>query len=113
MAEVTLIKQKIKEDKIEKLRGWMKDVANREEEAVETLKDEGVFTETAFIEETDQGAFLVTYMEVDELEQVWETFEDSDHEIDKEFKRVMNECLENIQNTGNYDPLYHITNPKR
>ena len=77
MAEVALLKQEVDPGKVTRLREWMATVQDRNGEALETLQDEGVYTETTFLEETTNGTFLVTYIEAEDLERVWETFEDS------------------------------------
>ncbi len=113
MTEVTLLKQEVKPDKVTQLREWMATVQDRNTETLETLQDEGVYTETTFLEETASGTFLVTYIEAEDLERVWKTFEESTHEIDREHKEVMRDCLEDPKNTGEYEPLYHLSNPDR
>lgn len=113
MTEVTLIKQRVDPERVTQLKDGMEDIRNREKEAIETLRNEGVYTETAFLEETAEGTFLVTYVEAEDLERVWEAFEESTHEIDREFKQVMQDCLEDVQDTGNFAPLYHLANPER
>lgn len=113
MAEVTLMKQRVDPERVATLREWLEGVQDREAEAAETLRKEGVYTETAFLEETADGTYLVTYMEAEDSEQAWEAFEASDREIDAEFKRIMEECLEDLGNVGEYERLYHLTNPER
>ena len=115
MADVVLTKQKIKSGKTEQLREWMSEVREREAEAVETLQSEGMHSEAAFLEQSEDGDYLVYYMEAEDLHEVYEAFEASSHDIDKEHKQVMDEVLENGENigTGNYELLYHMVNPER
>jgi len=113
MSEVVLTKQKIKPRKLSKVKRWMKDIQERADEATETLQAEGVYTELAFLEKTDSGTFLVTYMEAADLESAWEPFEESDREIDMELKQFMRECLEDSGGDHAIEPLYHFTNPER
>ncbi|WP_235853480.1 DUF6176 family protein [Halosimplex salinum] len=91
----------------------MGEVRDRSDEVVETLRDEGMKTESALLERTDDGPHLVYYMEAEDIERVWDQFEDSDHDIDEEHKEVMREVLEDGQDVGEYELLYHVTNPDR
>jgi Tfp pilus assembly protein PilP len=63
MVDVVMMKQKIKRGKTRRLREWMAEIRRREDEAVETYESEGMYSESAFIEQTDDGDFLVYYME--------------------------------------------------
>jgi PHP family Zn ribbon phosphoesterase len=112
MAEIVLAKQKIEKGKTERLREWMEEITEREAEAVETLKSEGMHSETAFIEQTEESDFLIYYMKADSIEQVYESFEDSSHDIDQEHKQVMSDVLESGENVGDYELLYHLENPE-
>ncbi|WP_415381363.1 DUF6176 family protein [Halosimplex sp. TS25] len=113
MTDVALVKQPVKPDKVDRLKEWMAEVRDRSDEVVETLRDEGMKTESAFLERTDDGPHLVYYMEAEDIERVWDQFEDSDHDIDEEHKEVMREVLEDGQDVGEYELLYHVTNPDR
>jgi hypothetical protein len=113
MAEVVLTKQKVKSGKTEQLREWMSEIQERDAEAVETLQSEGMHSEAAFLEQAEDGDYLVYYMEAENLRQVYESFEESSHDIDEEHKEVMDEVLEDGENIGNYELLYHMVNPER
>lgn len=113
MADVVLSKQQIADGKTERLEEWAREIREREEEAVETLREEGMHAETAFVEHTDEGDFLVYYMKADDIERVYEAYENSSHAIDREHKRVMREVLEDGENVGDYDLLYHLDNPEQ
>ena len=113
MAETTILRQEVDSDKVSKLVRWMEGVDNRESEIIETLQDECVKTESAFLEQSPQGTFLVTYIEADDLQQAQETFEQSTHDIDAEYKQIVQECLTDGQPVGSFEPLYHATDPDR
>ena len=113
MADVVLVKQKVAAGKTSRLKEWMAEIRDREQEALETLKDEGIHSETAFLEHTDDGAFLIYYMKADDIEQAIESFEQSAHDIDETHKQVMDEVLESGENVGEYELLYHLDNPER
>lgn len=112
MTDVVLVKQKIEDGKTPQLKEWMAEIRERDEEALETLKNEGMHSEAAFLEHTDDGDFLIYYMKADDWEQAVESFEQSSHEIDEEHKHVMDEVLESGENIGDYELLYQLNNPE-
>ena len=113
MADVVLTKQKIEPGKTPRLKEWMDEIRGREDEAIQTLKNEGVYAESAFIERTDDGEYLVYYMEAEDMGHVFEAFSESSHEIDLEHQEVMSDVLETEENVGEYELLYHLVNPER
>jgi hypothetical protein len=111
MADIVLSKQKLADGKTERLREWAAEVRERSDEAVETLRGEGMHSETAFVEHADDGDYLVSYMKADDIEAVYEAFEESTHDIDEEHKRVLADVLEDGEEAGDYEFLYHLDNP--
>ena len=78
---------------------------------METLRHEGVFTETAFLGESDGTTFLYVYMEAVDFEAADEAGDEETFEIDAEHHAVLRECL-----TGEWETLEtvgHYTNPDR
>lgn len=65
------------------------------------------------LEHTEDGDFLVYYMESEDLEHVYEAFNDSSHDIDEEHKAVMNDVLEDSANVGGFERPYHLRNSER
>lgn len=113
MVDVVMTKRRIKPGKTRRLKEWMAEVRRREDEAVETYESEGMYSESAFVERTDEGDFLVYYMESEDARRAYEAFEDSTHGIDREHKEVMREVLEDERSVGEYELLYHLTAPDR
>ncbi|GAA0248872.1 DUF6176 family protein [Haladaptatus pallidirubidus] len=111
MTDVVLIKQKIRPGKTERLKEWSEEVRAQKDEAIVTLQNEGMHAESAFIERTDEGDFLVYYMKAENNHEVYESFENSTHEIDREHENVMRETPENVEDVGEYELLYHLDNP--
>lgn len=50
----------------------MGEIREREDETIETLKGERMHSEAAFLEKTDDGDFLVCYMEAEDIDHVFE-----------------------------------------
>lgn len=113
MVETTIIRQEVRSEKVATLRERLAELDERGSEIIETLQNEGVKTETAFLEESSHGTFLVTYMEAEDLQEAQETFEESTLDIDLEYKRIVRECLVDGQPVGRFEPLYHAANPDR
>lgn len=90
MSETTCIKIKLKPDSIEKVREWARVLNERREEALATLRDESVFLETVFLDQSNEGDFLIYLMKAESFEKARDAVQRSEHEIDKyhqEFKR--------------------------
>lgn len=92
-----------------RLRDWFDELGEREGEVVETLRHEGVYTESAFVLSTDHGSYLYVYMEADDLRRAVEAGEEESYEIDERHHDVLDECLA----TGweRLDAIGHFTNP--
>lgn len=114
MTDTTLVKRRIADGKTDRLREWMAEVREREQEAIETLEDEGVLTEAAFIEHTPDGQYLVYYLEAADMDHVQRTFEASSRDIDVTHREVMEEVLaDEPTEDGDFELLYHLVNPDR
>jgi predicted thioredoxin/glutaredoxin len=113
MVEPTLLRQRVDPDRVEELREWTREVRTRPDEHVETLRHEGVYTETAFLERIDGELYLTYYMETERVEAVYEAFEHSEFDIDAEHEEVMREVLESGENVADAEVLYHQVNPDR
>ena len=79
--------------KVDRLRWWLREVARRRDEALETLVSEGVRHEAAWLLETADGPILVYAIEAEDLARVDEAFNTSTFPIDHEHRRIMDEVL--------------------
>ena len=113
MADVELVRQRVRPGRVERLREWMAEVREREDEALATLRDEGMLTETASLDEREDGTYPYYYMEAEDLDRVREQFADSDHAIDAEHKQVMEAVLAEDGTERVEGVLYHLANPDR
>ncbi len=78
--------------KTERLRDWYRELNERKHESLETLQNEGVRQEAAFILPTEHGELLCVFIEVDDMETANEAFFSSPFEVDREHRQVMDEC---------------------
>lgn len=113
MSDVVLVAQRIEPGETERLREWLAELRSRRDEAIETLEDEGVYAETAFIESRADGDYLLTYMEAADLERALEAYESSSHEIDREHRAVLDEVLADEEPERVVEPAYHLATPDR
>ncbi len=88
--ETRCAKIKLKPGSIEKVREWAKTLNERKDEALATLRDESVILETVFLDQTDEGDFLIYMMKAESFEKARDAVQKSIHEIDayhQSFKR--------------------------
>jgi hypothetical protein len=71
----------------------MSEVARRRDEALETLANESVRHEAAWLLQTVDGPILVYAIEAEDLTQVDQAFQSSSFRIDHDHRRVMDEVL--------------------
>lgn len=108
MADVALTKQRVAPDRVDRLREWMAEVKTRESEALETLANEGMVAEAAFLDEGPEATYLFYYMEAEDLDTVHEAFESSPYEIDREHAAVLREVAAEEQPNAQPELLYHL-----
>jgi len=103
----------IKSGKTQALRDWYAELESRREEALQTLENEGVRQEAAFILPTAHGDLLAVFIEVDDMDAANEAFRSSPFEIDRQHAQVMDDCTVG-GSTGrvNAEPLYVFQNPR-
>jgi len=109
MTDVNLARARIKDGKTDRLRAWFEEMHERESEVIETLRHEGVYTETAFILSSDETAYLYVYMEAEDFEKADEAGDKEAYDIDEEHHEVLKDTL-----TGDWEALEtigHFTNP--
>lgn len=81
---------KLRPGSLERVREWAETLNERRDEALATLRDEGVTIESAFLERATDGDFLIIYMRASDLDSAVGAAAHSAHPIDayhQEFKR--------------------------
>ena len=76
------IKTKIKPGHIEEVRFWFKNLLERRDETLETLRNESVVVESAFIDKQGDDLFLIYYMKAESIDKAYEVFTKSTSAID-------------------------------
>jgi hypothetical protein len=85
----------------------------------DVLEDEGLYTESIFVERTDDGYCLAWYMEAEDRDRVVEAYEASDNPVTDLSEWVLGRVLENPGRA--FDPdewdevenLVHVASPGR
>lgn len=81
---------KLKPHSVDRVRAWAEEIARREGEALETLRDEGVVLECFFLDRRDDGDYLIAFMAAEDFERSQTVARSSEHGIDafhQAFKR--------------------------
>jgi hypothetical protein len=86
------VKIRLKQGCREHVRAWATEVNARSDEALATLRDEGVFIESAFLDSTGEGDFLIYYMRAKSFEHAHEISSKSLHPIDAYHKQFKEDC---------------------
>ena len=85
---------KLKPDTKASVEDWCNTMKTRRDEALQTLRDEGVVVESWFQVEIEGAPYLLWYMRADSIERVWEIAAKSDHEIDAYHFEIMAEVTQ-------------------
>jgi Family of unknown function (DUF6176) len=80
--ETSCVKIKLKPGSVPKAREWAMVINARQEEALATLRDEGVVLECAFLDRAEDGDYLIYVMKAGSFQKAKEAAERSTHEID-------------------------------
>lgn len=76
------IKTKLKKELIEDIRLWFATLKKRMNETLESLENEGVLVESAFLDKQGNDLYLIYYMKADDIARAYEVFNKSDLAID-------------------------------
>jgi hypothetical protein len=85
------VKIKLKENSLDKVYDWKRELNKRKDEVLETLKNETVVFEAAFLDEISENeAYIIYVMQINDLEQSKKAVSESIAPIDayhKNFKK--------------------------
>ena len=94
MWETRCIKVKLRDGSLSRVREWAAELNRRADEVLATLRDEGVVIESAFLDSTSEGDFLIYYMKAENLERAREVGRTSAHPIDEYHHQFQRETFE-------------------
>jgi len=91
------IKIRLKPGCLERAREWAAEINRRSDEALATLRDEGVSIESVFLDTTGEGDFLIYYMRAIDFEHAKEVVSRSTHPIDAYHQQFKQDCWDERQ----------------
>ncbi|NUR76088.1 MAG: hypothetical protein HOQ28_07395 [Thermoleophilia bacterium] len=103
----------IKEGKGDRLREWYAELGSRSDEAFQTLDNEGIRQEVAFILNTEHGELLCVFLEVEkDMDEANDAFFGSPFEIDRQHLAVMDETtVGGARGRAYAELMYALRNP--
>jgi hypothetical protein len=89
MQELHCTRIKLKPNSLGRVREWATELNRRQDEALATLRDESIF-----LEQAEDGDYLIGYIRAESLEQSQKAVEKSVHAIDAYHQAFKKECWE-------------------
>jgi len=80
------IKTKLRKDFIDEVREWFKKLNDRMEETLESLKNEGIFVESAYLDLQGNDLYLMYYIRAVDITNAYDVFKNSKLAIDHYYK---------------------------
>lgn len=105
MTKAKLIKFKFKSDAKQVWLDWSEELKRKKNEVIETLKNEGVVSESCFISEDGESVYY--FMESEDFEKARNAVTDNPHPIDGDHKKARESSLEFV---AKLECLFHFDN---
>ena len=102
---------KIKDNCLSKVREWAKELNSRKEESLHTLREEGVYIESVFLDQRVDGIYLIYFMKLTNLKTASTIAKKSEHSIDlyhKAFKKQCWETNESLELLVDFDRYFEL-----
>jgi hypothetical protein len=91
---LSVVFSQVRDDEVDRLRAWGRELMERTDEVKETFRQEGVRHEMSHLIRTTEGWVLIRSAEVDDMDKALAAFEASNLKIDAEHGDVMQQTLE-------------------
>ena len=91
---LSVVFSRVRDDEVDRLRAWGRELMERTDEVRETFRREGVRHEKSHLIRTSEGWILIRSAEVDDMDAALAAFEASNLKIDSEHGEVMKRALE-------------------
>jgi hypothetical protein len=82
MFETKCVKVRLKPGSLLRVRARADELKSRKEEALETMREEGMVVESTFLDRTSEGDFLICFMKAQSFEKAMGVVKQSLHAID-------------------------------
>ncbi len=90
--ETKCVRIKIKDGMLPRVTEWASALNARSAEVLETLRNEGVYFEAAFLEETSEGHYLIYVMKAKSFEEARRIADQSELSIDHYHREFIKDC---------------------
>lgn len=80
------IRSKVDPESLDEIRDWFNTLKDRLNETMETLKNEQVLVESAFLDRRDKDVYLIYYLKAENIERAYNVFDQSTSPIDIYFR---------------------------
>lgn len=100
MAEIRCVRIKLKPNSLNRVYDWADELKKRKKEVLESLAEESVKLEAAFLEKASDGNYLIFVMTADELSKADEVTRESNRPIEefhRDFKKATFESGESLE----------------
>jgi hypothetical protein len=81
------IKTKLRKEMIQEIRAWFQTLNDRLSETLQSLENEGVLVESAFLDQQGDDLYLIYYLKAKDISKAYEVFEKSTLPIDVYYKK--------------------------
>lgn len=95
------VKIKLKPESLKRAQEWRDELTKRRDETKQTLIDEGVFWEAAFLDKQGDDDYLIMVVKYENDEKLQKAVAQSQHDIDmyhRKFKKDTRESWEKLEN---------------
>lgn len=117
MTEIFVRKQKIRPGKTGRLREWMDEMLDAAEADLDGVREiwseESLHTISLFIEHAEDADYFVWYLEAESMEQLVEARSASTHPLHDIEDEMLQDVLEDPEESGDFEPLLHGVSPER
>jgi hypothetical protein len=90
---IEVVFRKVRPDKLDRLRAWLKELNERKDEVRQTFEQETVRHERGYILDGKDGPILAYVMEAEDHGLARRAYRNSTLAIDRQHKEVMADCL--------------------
>ena len=95
--ETRAFRIKLKPGSRERVREWAEHISRHREEALETLRDEGVLLECFFLEQRDDDDYLIAIMTAASFDRSKAVVQESTHDIDAYHRAFQREVWDSVE----------------
>jgi len=86
------VRIKIKKNCLDEIYKWVETLKERKDEVLMTLKDEGIYIESVFLDKLNGDYYLIYYLKMEDIERAKNGIKNSQHLIDVYHKAFKANC---------------------